>query len=327
MRFRKSFTLLAALVAANMTSAQKTCAYLFTYFTGNAPEKEQICYAISEDGWNYTPLNNGEPIIASAEIARTGCVRDPHILRGHDGWFYMVVTDMKSSLGWSSNRGMVLMRSKDLVHWKHSAIHFPERYRGTMFEHVTRVWAPQTIYDPRTKKYIVYFSILTDDGSCPYDRVYWAYANKNFTDLEGEPKVLFDMRNASIDTDIVQDDEGLYHIFFKTEGQREKGIKQFIARDFYDGRTWELQPGWCQDTNKAVEGSGVFRLHDGNWVLMYDCYTSGHYQFCKSTDNLRTFHRVQDTKTEGAFTPRHGTVIAITKKELKRIQKAFPNTK
>ena len=67
MRFRKSFTLFAALVAANMTSAQKTCAYLFTYFTGNAPEKEQICYAISEDGWNYTPLNNGEPIIASAD--------------------------------------------------------------------------------------------------------------------------------------------------------------------------------------------------------------------------------------------------------------------
>lgn len=327
MDIRKTFTLLFAIAAANMANAQKTCAYLFTYFTGNAPENEQICYAISEDGWNYTPLNDGKPIIASSDIARTGCVRDPHILRGHDGWFYMVVTDMKSSLGWSSNRGMVLMRSKDLVKWQHHTIHFPERYQGTMFEHVTRVWAPQTIYDPRTKRYIVYFSILTDDGSCPYDRVYWAYANDDFSDLIGEPQVLFDMRNASIDTDIVQDDEGLYHIFFKTEGQREKGIKQFIARDFYDGSTWELQPGWCQDTNKAVEGSGVFRLHDGNWVLMYDCYTSGHYQFCKSTDNLRTFHRVQDTKTEGAFTPRHGTVIAITKKELKRIQKAFPNTK
>ena len=296
----------------------KTTAYLFTYFTGNAPEHEQICYAISEDGWNYTPLNNGQPIIASQDIARTGCVRDPHILRGKGGWFYMVVTDMKSSLGWSS-------RSKDLVNWEHHTVHFPERFKGTMFEHVTRVWAPQTIYDKRSGKYIVYFSILTDDGSCPYDRVYWAYANKDFSDLEGTPHLLFDMKSASIDTDIVRDDEGLLHIFFKTEGSREKGIKQFIAKDFYDGSTWELQPGWCQDTNKAVEGSGVFRLHDGNWVLMYDCYTSGHYQFCKSTDGLRTFHRVQDTKTEGAFTPRHGTVIAITDKELKRLLKAFPN--
>lgn len=329
MKFRTTLPLVLALLVAGSVSAKtkKTAAYLFTYFTGNAPEQEQICYAVSEDGWNYTPLNDGKPIIASADIARTGCVRDPHILRGKDGWFYMVVTDMKSSLGWSSNRGMVLMRSKDLVKWQHHTIHFPERYKGTMFEHVTRVWAPQTIYDPKTKRYIVYFSILTDDGSCPYDRVYWAYANKDFSDFIGEPQLLFDMRSACIDTDIVQDDDGLYHIFFKTEGQREKGIKQFIATDFYDGRTWQLQDGWCQDTNKAVEGSGVFRLHDGTWVLMYDCYTSGHYQFCKSTDNLKTFHQVQDTKTEGAFTPRHGTVIAITKSELERIQKAFPNTK
>ena len=287
MNLHKTLTLALALAAATSLSAKKkTTAYLFTYFTGNAPEEEQICYAISEDGWNYTPLNDGKPIIASKDIARTGCVRDPHILRGEDGWFYQVVTDMKSSLGWSSNRGMVLMRSRDLVNWEHHTVHFPERYRGTMFEHVTRVWAPQTIYDPRTKRYIVYFSILTDDGSCPYDRVYWAFANDDFSDLAGEPQLLFDMHNASIDTDIVRD----------------------------------------EDTDKAVEGSGVFRLHDGTWVLMYDCYTSGHYQFCKSSD-LKTFKRVQDTETKGAFTPRHGTVIAITSKELKRLQKAFPNTK
>ena len=37
--------------------AKKKVAYLFTYFTGNAPEQEQICYAISTDGFSYTPLN------------------------------------------------------------------------------------------------------------------------------------------------------------------------------------------------------------------------------------------------------------------------------
>ena len=289
-------------------------AYLFTYFTGNAPEKEQICYALSHDGWNYTPLNQGHPVIGSDSIALTKCVRDPHILRGQDGWFYQVITDMKSSLGWSSNRGMVLMRSRDLIKWQHHTVHFPDRFRGSMFEHVTRVWAPQTIYDESVGKYMVYFSILTDDGSCPYDRVYYAYANSDFSDLEGEPKVLFDVKDAAIDTDIVRDDEGLYHIFFKTEGQRQKGNKQFITPDLHDQSKWQLQPGMCQDTNKAVEGSGVFRLFDGTWVLMYDCYTSYHYQFCKSTD-LRTFKQVQDTKTSGMFTPRHGTVIAITSKE------------
>lgn len=325
MKQRSIFCLTLAFVAVtSLTAKTKTDAYLFAYFTGNAPQQEQICYAISDDGWNYKPLNNGQPIIASKKIARTGCVRDPHILRGEDGWFYMVATDMKSSLGWTSNRGIVLMRSKDLVKWKSSTVHFPDRFPGTMFEHVTRVWAPQTLYDERTGRYIVYFSILTDDGSCPYDRVYWAYTNRDFTDIEGIPHLLFDMRTASIDTDIVKDDNGLLHVFFKTEGSRRKGIKQFIAKDFYDGRTWELQPGWCQDTDKQVEGSGVFRLHDGSWVLMYDCYTSGHYQFCKSND-LKTFQKVQDTKTQGTFTPRHGTVIGITSKEKKRLMRAFPS--
>lgn len=307
------------LVATGIQAKNDYAAYLFTYFTGNAPQQEQICYALSTDGWNYTPMNDGRPVIASDSIARTKCVRDPHILRGEDGWFYQVITDMRSSLGWASNRGMVLMRSRDLIHWQHHAIHFPDRYKGTMFEHVTRVWAPQTIYDQEAKKYMVYFSILTDDGNCPYDRVYYAYANDDFSDLEGEPKILFDVHNAAIDTDIIRDDDGLYHIFFKTEGQRQKGIKQFIAPRLLDTASWELQEGMCQDTNKAVEGGGVFRLFDGTWVLMYDCYTSGHYQFCKSTD-LKTFRRVQDTQTSGAFTPRHGTVIAITKKELKLLE-------
>ena len=27
--------------------------YLFAYFTGNSPEEEQICFALSQDGYNY----------------------------------------------------------------------------------------------------------------------------------------------------------------------------------------------------------------------------------------------------------------------------------
>lgn len=303
-------------VTAMSTEAKENyVAYLFTYFTGNAIEQEQICYALSNDGWNYTPLNEGHPIISSDTIALKKAVRDPHILRGNDGWFYQVVTDMASSQGWSSNRGMVLMRSRDLIKWEHHTIHFPERYKGSMFEHVTRVWAPQTIFDKEAGKYMVYFSILTDDGSCPYDKVFYAYANDNFSNLEGKPQVLFDVKNASIDTDIVCDDEGTYHVFFKTEGQRQKGIRQFVTKSLHNSDQWTLLDGFCQDTREAVEGSGVFRLFDGTWVLMYDCYMNGHYQFCKSSD-LKSFQAVQNTKTHGKFTPRHGTVIAITQKEL-----------
>ena len=95
--------------AAN-TSKQKYEAYLFTYFTGNQKSEEAIRFAISLDGYTYRALNGNEPVIPSEKISSTGGVRDPHILRGADGkTFYMVVTDMVSANGWSSNRAMVLL--------------------------------------------------------------------------------------------------------------------------------------------------------------------------------------------------------------------------
>ena len=214
--------------------AKKKVAYLFTYFTGNAPEQEQICYAISTDGFSYTPLNDGNPVISSDTISLKKGVRDPHILRGEDGYFYMVVTDMRSSQGWTSNRGIVLMRSKDMVNWTHHTVNFPEKYAGTMFANVIRVWAPQTIYDKKAKKYMVYFSILTDDGQCPYDKVFWAYANEDFSDLEGEPKVLFDYKKPSIDTDIVQ--WNLSHLFQNRRRAEKRHPPIFGQRPAQSGR-------------------------------------------------------------------------------------------
>ena len=321
---RQLTILTLALLSVLPMSARKMQKYLFAYFTGNAPEQEQICFAVSDDGFNYTPLNGGRPIVASDSIARAQGVRDPHILRSKDGWFRMVVTDMRSSLGWSSNRGMVLMRSRDLVHWEHHTVHFPERFKGTNFARVTRVWAPQTIYDKAAGKYMVYFSLLTDDGSIPYDRVYWCYANKDFSDLESEPQVLFDFHAPAIDTDIVQTKDGLYHLFFKTEADgSHKGIRQYTFRDLHRPETWTLHEGFCETTKEDVEGAGVFPFIGGGWCLMYDCYRSGHYQFTRS-DDLHTFSFVQDTETTGMFTPRHGTVIQISGKEYQRLMKAFP---
>lgn len=298
-------------------------AYLFTYFNSNAPEDEQICYAISDDGYNYTPLNNGMPVIESDTIALTQCVRDPHILRCEDGkTFYMVVTDMKSSLGWASNRGMVLLKSTDLINWQHSAINFPTRYTKT-WKNVIRVWAPETIYDHKAGKYMVFYSLRTSDQDS-FDRIYYQYANKDFTDLEGEPKWLFDAGNATIDGDIVYNEaDQLYHLFYKQESGR--GIYQAVAKNLTD--KWQMLDGNVEQTKEAVEGVGVCKAIDGkSWIIMYDCYGAHHYQFCRSED-LKTFQFVQNTETKGKFTPRHGTIIPITRAEKERLLKAFGNHK
>ena len=322
---KKVFSLALFMMAAAIPSAfaqkgkNEMVAYLFTYFNGNSPKQEQICYALSDDGYNYTPLNGGEPVIKSDTIALTQCVRDPHILRCEDGkTFYMVVTDMRSELGWSSNRGMVLLKSTDLINWEHHTINFPTRYTKT-WHNVIRVWAPETIYDNRAKKYMVFYSLRTSDSDS-YDKIYYQYANKDFTDLEGEPKWLFDAGNATIDGDIVYNDaDKLYHLFYKQEAGR--GIYQAVAKQLTD--KWEMISGNVEQTKESVEGVGVCKTIDGkSWIVMYDCYGNGHYQFCRSED-LKTFHFVQNTATQGIFTPRHGTIIPITQAEKERLLKKY----
>lgn len=284
-------------------------AYLFTYFKGNAVQDEAVCYAISTDGYNFKALNNNNPILSSDKISSTGGVRDPHILRGENGKFYMVLTDMTSSKGWDSNRAMVLLKSDDLINWTHSVINIQKRFQG--HEELKRVWAPQTIFDSTVGKYMVYWSMQHGNGP---DIIYYAYANSDFTDFEGEPKVLFTPKNGKscIDGDIVNKN-GLYYMFYKTEGHGN-GIKLAITDSLTSGK-WIEQPGYKQQTRDAVEGSSVFKLnHSDKYILMYDVYGKGKYQFCESID-LDKF-KVIDHNITMDFHPRHGTIIPISREEL-----------
>jgi len=121
---------------------------------------------------------------------------------------------MVSANGWNSNRAMVLLKSTDLINWSSSIINMQKRFAGN--DSLLRVWAPQTIYDPKAKKYMIYWSMKHGKGA---DIIYYAYANASFTDLETEPKQLFfsPTNGSCIDGDIVFKD-GKYHLFFKTEG-------------------------------------------------------------------------------------------------------------
>ncbi|MCV9930285.1 family 43 glycosylhydrolase [Flavobacterium sp. LS1R49] len=288
-------------------------AYLFVYFTGNNVEEEAVRYAISADGYHYYNLNNNKPVIESKTISSSGGVRDPHILRGDDGkTFYMVLTDMTSSKGWDSNRAMVLLKSTDLVKWESSVVNIQTTFPGN--ENLKRVWAPQTIYDAKAGKYLIYFSLQYAGGP---DKIYYAYANKDFTGLESAPKLLFVPKSerACIDGDIIEKD-GVYHLFYKTETEKA-GIKVATTTDLTSGK-WIENDNYLQQTNDGVEGSSVFKLNNSDeYILMYDVYTKGKYQFTKTKD-LEHF-TVIDNDISMDFNPRHGTILPITRSELKRL--------
>lgn len=283
-------------------------AYLFAYFLGNGVGQEAVCYAVSEDGYNFTALNNNRPVIAADTISSRGGVRDPHILRGPDGWFYMVLTDLYvPNDGWS-NHAMVFLRSRDLIDWEHSVVNIPQTFPE--FADVSRVWAPQSYYDEKEDKIMVYFSMLQPGG---VDIIYHAYANADFTGLEGAPQqLLFHPEGrACIDGDIVFF-EDQYHLFFKTEGSGN-GIMKAVSDELTGG--YVVEQRYLQQTSDAVEGSCVYRLtNTDTFVLMYDVYMRGAYQFTRSSD-LANFE-VIDHEVSMDFYPRHGTVIALTAEEL-----------
>ncbi len=289
-------------------------AYLFTYFTGNEQSGEQLHYAVSMDGFNYKALNNNKPVLDSKAISSTGGVRDPHILRGKDGQtFYMVMTDMVTANGWDSNRAMVLLKSDDLINWTSSVVNIQEKYEG--HEDLKRVWAPQSIYDPEAGKYMIYWSMKHGDAN---DIMYYAYANKDFTDLEGEPRPLFipTSGDLTIDGDIVYKD-GLYHLFYKTDTPERNGLRRATTPSLTSGN-WTEYPEFMESTNEDVEGSGIFKLNNSDsYILMYDMYRKHKYQFTVSRD-LKNFEVVDD-EISLDFHPRHGTVIPITRDELKAL--------
>lgn len=288
-------------------------AYLFTYFTGNHISEESVHYAVSMDGYTYWALNDNKPVLDSNVISSTGGIRDPHILRSEDGkTFYMVLTDMVCGNGWDSNRAIILLKSNDLVNWSHSIVNMQKRYKGQ--ENLKRVWAPQTIFDREAGKYMIYWSMQYAGGP---DVIYYAYANKEFNDLESEPKVLFVPKNRTscIDADIVYKD-GLFHLFYKTEGNGN-GIKVATTSSLTSG-SWTESPDYKQQTKEAVEGAGTFKLiGQDKYILMYDVYIKGKYQFTETTD-LKNF-KVIDSEVKMNFHPRHGTIIPITRDELLRI--------
>lgn len=314
---KKYITLMALLFVGALTGYCQQSAYLFVYFTGNRMSEEAIHMAVSSDGYNYRALNGNQPIMDSRQISSTGGVRDPHILRSEDGKsFYMVVTDMVSGNGWDSNRGMILLKSKDLVRWTSNIVNIQKKYPNQ--ENLKRVWAPQTVYDREAGKYLIYWSMKHGGGA---DIIYYAYANKDFTDIEGEPKPLFLPKsgNSCIDGDIIYKD-GFYHLFYKTEGHGN-GIKKATTTSLTSGQ-WKESDDYKQQTKDAVEGSGIFPLIGSDkFILMYDVYMKGKYQFTESAD-LDNF-KVIDSAISMDFHPRHGTIIPVTRKELERLFKAY----
>ena len=65
-------------------------AYLMVSFR---EQYHDIFFALSSDGYTFTDVNGGKPVLLGIDLAEQKGIRDPHIFRGPDG-FYMAATDL-----------------------------------------------------------------------------------------------------------------------------------------------------------------------------------------------------------------------------------------
>ena len=140
--------------------------------------------------------------------------------------------------------------------------------------------------------------------------------------------MLFSAKYGSIDNDIIYKD-GEYHLFYKgnTKDENGKEIKNGIQQATSKKLTGPYKEHFeyldaYAGTRTHVEGSGVFQLNNSeDWILMYDLYSSGRYEFQRSKD-LKTFTKEPESFRKDFF-PRHGTVMSVTADALERLQQKW----
>jgi beta-xylosidase len=312
-------------------------AYLLVYFTDPT---HSLFMALSADGYNFTDVNNGIPVMAGDTIALQKGIRDPHIYRGPDGAFYLAMTDLhifaqqagfrttkwerdEKEYAWGNNRALVLMKSWDLIHWTRANIRFDQLSAG--LNEIGCVWAPEITYNEEKGKLMLYFTMRYKNGT---NKLYYVYVNNDFDRIETLPQLLFEYPNekvAAIDGDITKVD-GKYHLFYVShDGQA--GIKQAVS-DKITG-PYEFDPRWYDPEPEACEAPNVWkRIGEDKWVLMYDIYGMQvhNFGFSETSDfvnftNLGHFNEGVVKAINFSASPKHGAVIHLTKEEAKRLAK------
>lgn len=345
--YKGFYALRVALVSAGKGKAQFRG---FRYANAVPQEKDMSAYlmvfhkddthslhmALSDDGYTFTALNDGKPVIAGDTIADQKGIRDPHIYRGPDGAFYLAMTDLhirakqagfrdteweREGYGWGNNRGLVLMKSWNLIDWKRTNIRFDQL--SARFKEIGCAWAPETTYDEETGKLMIYFTMRY--GSEP-NRLYYFYVNEGYDRLESMPRILFEYPNekvTALDADITRVGD-TYRMFYVSHDDGA-GIKQAVSDRANGGYVFD--PRWYDPEPQACEAPNVWkRIGEDKWVLMYDCYgqSTHNFGFSETSDfvnftNLGQFNQGV-MKTTNFESPKHGAIIHLTKEEADRLR-------
>jgi len=315
-------------------SSDEPYGYLLAHFREDpAGFAERIHFSLStgDSPLRWTPLWGGRPRLTS-NLGTTG-VRDPAIVRGRDGRFHILATDLRvfggDDRGWDEwrrhgSRSMIIWDSKDLVDWTGPrAVEVAPAEAGM-------AWAPEVIDDPHGDGFVVFWSstlyepLDVEHVGESYSRILYSRTRdfETFTPAQ----VMIDAGRDIIDTAIVSAD-GLVHRFSKDEdrGDASWGIHHEIGSSLFADDFRVVRRRIAAELHRDVEAPILVRDPVlPRWYLMLDRYGSEHGYFVLQTDDLASseWAPVAADEVEIPDATKHGTVLRLTRPEWLRLRAA-----
>ncbi|KAJ4116146.1 hypothetical protein NW768_011118 [Fusarium equiseti] len=310
-------------------------AYAFSYFTGNSLEGEKIYFAASKgnNALDWTELNGGKPVLSSTK--GTKGLRDPFVIRSVEGdKFFLIATDLSigsgTSWGDAVRKGSLYLEiweSSDLINWSE------QRHVKVSPDNAGNTWAPEAFWDDEKNSYVVFWASslydTADHSDDSYHRMMYSLT-KDFKTFSA-PEIWQDSKTSRIDTTVIKSGDSFYR-FTKDEGSvsgctdiiQEKSSSFLAPVD-----DWTVQ-ATCIGADaglQAVEGPTAFKANPSDvngdkFYLFVDEYGGKGYVPLETTNLDKPEWKVsKDYKLPTS--PRHGTVIPITKKEHEKLLKAY----
>ena len=295
----------------NIKNLDDMSAYLFVHFVDTQEDatREQIYFSVSKDGKTWTTLNNKQPYLTS-NVGTQG-VRDPYILRGEDGKFFIIATDLSvynlknnwTAAAQQGSKSIVVWESSDLVNWSEASLVKINN------DNAGCTWAPEACYDPEKDEYMVFWASVVSDDSYQKYRIYRSYT-KDFKTFS-VPELYIEEPNAVIDTTII-DHEGTYYRFTKNEAKSSITMQECtsLSGDWKDVANYNL------GSMTGYEGPTIYKLNGKNeWCLLLDYFSKskGYKPFVTTDITKGEFTADSDFSFDGTY--RHGTVMPITQAE------------
>ena len=303
--------------------------YLFVHFRETStPDGEQVYFALSRDGYNWSEINGGRPVLWAYQGDHG--VRDMTVVRDrHTGLIHIFATDLSLSYGMRGKyahswKNISLHGSKALGHWvSGDLVSWSEEELVTVADaDFGCVWAPDVIYDARNDNYILHWSSSHKSNDFGPKAIYFSRTKdfKFFT----PPQRLYGRENCSIIDSAMYEENGLYYMFVKSETQ-PKNI-QLLKSDRPDGGFAPVEA--FDEAIKDIEG-GLYeaptavRLDDGSWNLFLDFYgTSGAgqgYVPWHAPSLASCAFRREDERFSFPYRFKHGTILTISQTEYNRM--------